>query len=282
MIAVVYSGSNNAGWRLADRDKTIASFNTNAINPYFNDEKYIASLLNKNINLIHHAEEIKRIYFYGAGASSNELQQVIMRGLSSFFKFAKITVEHDMAGAAIACCRNTPGIVGICGSGSNAAWYDGKRVTPNNYGLGYILADEGSGNWLGRQVIKEFMSETLPPDMMKIFARRYETDRKILLEKVYRQKQPALYLSSFTDFYSDNKADIYLRNIIKKGFTKLIHTYLLPLQRQQPDAPVYFTGTVAANFQDILHEAATDSGIRITAVVKEPINNLLTYYSNKN
>jgi glucosamine kinase len=75
MIAVVYSGSNNASWRLAYKGRTVASFNTNAINPYFNDEKYITQLLNKNINLIHHAEEIKRIYFFGAGASSDALNK---------------------------------------------------------------------------------------------------------------------------------------------------------------------------------------------------------------
>jgi glucosamine kinase len=82
--------------------------------------------------------------------------------LASFFKFAKISVDHDIAAAAIACCRNNPGIVSICASGSNAAWYDGKKVKPNNYGLGYILADEGSGNWLGKQLIKSYMSEKLP------------------------------------------------------------------------------------------------------------------------
>ena len=282
MIAVVYSGSNNAGWRLADKGRTIASFNTNAINPYFNDEKYIVQLLNKNINLIHHAEEIKRIYFFGAGASSDTLQQVIHNAFSAFFKFAKVSVGHDIDAAAIACCRNNPGIVSICASGSNAAWYDGKKVKPNNYGLGYILADEGSGNWLGRQLIKRFMNETLPVNIRKKFVQRYDADRKTLLEKVYRQKQPALFLSSFGDFFVDNKDDAYLRNVIKTGFDKLLHTYLLPLHRQHPDAPVHFAGSVAYNFQDSLYECAGEAGIKIAAIVKEPINNLLSYYSNKN
>lgn len=282
MIAVVYSGSNNAGWRLAYKGRTVASFNTNAINPYFNDEKYIAQLLNRNINLIHHAEEIKRIYFFGAGASSPELQGVVHNALSAFFKFAKVSVDHDIAAAAIACCRNNPGIVSICASGSNAAWYDGKKVKPNNYGLGYILADEGSGNWLGKQLIKSFMNETLPDNLRKKFIHTYNADRKTLLEKVYRQKQPALYLSSFSDFYLDNKNDNYLRSIIKTGFTKLINTYLLPLQKEHPGAAVHFAGSVAANFQDYLHEAAERTEIKIAGIVKEPINNLLTYYSNKN
>ena len=76
MIAVVYSGSNYADWRLADKDEVIASFKTGGINPYLNDDKSIIQLLSKNINLIHHAEEIKRIYFFGAGASSPELKAV--------------------------------------------------------------------------------------------------------------------------------------------------------------------------------------------------------------
>lgn len=281
MIAVVYSGSNNAGWRLAYKGKTVASFNTAAINPYFNDEKYITQLLNRNINLIHHAEGIKRIYFFGAGSFSVELKEVVHNALSAFFKFAKISVEHDIDAAAIACCKNNQGIVSICASGSNAAWYDGKKVKPNNYGLGYILADEGSGNWLGRQLIKSFMNETLPANLRKQFMHRYNADRTTLLEKVYRKKEPALYLSSFSDFYFDNKTDIYLRSIIKTGFTKLINTYLLPLQKEYPGAPVHFAGSVAANFQDYLGEAAEETGIKIAGIVKEPINNLLTYYSNK-
>ena len=282
MIAVVFSGSHYAHWRLADKGKTIASFKTNGINPYFNDEKHITQLLSKNINLIHHAEEIKRIYFFGAGASTEDLKRTIFNALSAFFKNGKVTVEHDILAAAIACCKNSPGIVSICGSGSNAAYYDGKKVKPNNYGLGYILADEGSGNWLGRQLIKGFMNETLPDNLKTKFIKRYEADRTNLLEKVYRQKQPALFLSSFNDFYYDNRDDQYLQNVIKKGFSKLINTYLLPLHKHHPEASVHFAGSVAANFQDYLQEVAADANLTVGTIIKEPINNLLTYYSNKN
>jgi glucosamine kinase len=282
MIAVIYSGSNHADWRLADKGRTIASFKTSGINPYFDDEKHILQILNKNINLIHHAEQIKRVYFFGAGSSSDELKLVVNNALASFFKFAKITVSHDIEGAAIACCKSTPGIIGICGSGSNAAWFDGKKVKPNNFGLGYILGDEGSGNWLGRQLIKSFMNETLPEAIRKKFTKRYEADRTNLLEKVYRQKQPALFLSSFTDFFIDNQDEPYLKSVIKNGFDRLIATYLLPLHHQHPQAPLHFEGSVAFAFQDYLREAASDAKLEINHIIKEPINNLLTYYSNKN
>jgi glucosamine kinase len=282
MIAVIYSGSNYADWRLADKGRTVASFKTNGINPYFDDEKNILQLLNKNINLIHHAEEIKRVYFFGAGASSTELKKIVHCALFSFFKFAKITVEHDLDAAAISCCKNSPGIVSICGSGTNAAWYDGKKIIPNNYGLGYILADEGSANWLGRQLIKGFMSEPLPVDIRQKFIKRYDFDRSNLLEKVYRQKHPAIFLSSFTDFFLENKESDYLKNVIKKGFNKLVNTYLLPLYKQHPGAMIHCSGTIAADFQDQLFEAAGDANLKIAGIIKEPINNLLTYYANKN
>jgi glucosamine kinase len=281
MIAVVYSGSHYAQWRLADKEKTVASFRTNGINPHFSDQKSIVQLLGKNINLIHHAEEIKRIYFFGAG-TTKEFGKVVADALSAFFINSKVTVQHDMVGAAIACCKNTPGIVTICGSGSNAAWYDGKKLKPNNYGLGYILADEGSANWLGRQLIKGFMEGTMPENLRKKFAKKYEVDRGILLEKVYRQKQPTLYLSSFTDFYLDNQQDKYLQNVIIKGFSKLINTYCVPLHKQHPEAVVHFTGSIAANFQHYLRHAAAEADIKVGNIIHEPINNLLTYYINRN
>ncbi|MCJ8209269.1 hypothetical protein MUY27_06085 [Mucilaginibacter sp. RS28] len=282
MIAVAYSGSHQADWRLATANKTIASFKTNGINPQFNDEKSILQLLNKNINLIHHAEEVKKLYFFSAGISRKDLKDLLVKAFGKFFKNAKVYIGQDMQAAAVACCKNNAGIICICGSGTNAGWYDGKKLKPNNYGLGYILADEGSANWLGRQLIKAFMNETLPAQLRQKFEHRYEADRKTILEKVYRQKQPALFLSSFTDFYVDNLSDPFLQNKVLEGFNLLTETYLLPLKQQNNSDTVHFTGSIASLFPNELRQAAEKAGIEVGTVLREPINNLLTYYITKN
>lgn len=282
MIAVVYSGSNYADWRLAIRDKTVATFKTQGINPYFSDEKAILHLLNKNINLIHHAEEIKKIYFFTAGASSPERIKTVHDALAAFFKHAKVYVQHDILAAAIASCRDKKGIVCILGSGSNAAYYDGRKIAPNNYGMGYILGDEGSASWMGKMLLKGFINETLPEKVKKKFAKRYDYDRKQILDKVYRQQQPALFLSSFTEFISENQDDEYINHLIINGFEQFISMYVTPLQKQEPQAPVYFVGSVAATFQNQLQQTADQLHISISNIIKEPINNLLKYYSNKN
>lgn len=282
MIAVVYSGSNYAEWRLAIRDKTIATFKTQGVNPYFNDERFIYNLLNKNINLIHHAEEIKKIYFFTAGASSPERVATVSNALSAFFKNAKIWVEHDILAAAIASCKERKGIVCILGSGSNAGYYDGKKVKDNNFGLGYVLADEGSANWLGRMLLRNYMYDSLPERLAKRFEKRFDYDRKQILDKVYRGPHPALFLSNFTDFYIDNREEEYIKNMVKTGFKTFLSTYVLKLKKEEPDTPVYFVGSVAAAFQDELRQTASELDIYITSIIKEPINNLLNYYSNKN
>ena len=282
MIAVVYSGSHYAHWRLADGYKTIATFRTPGINPYFHDGKYISHLLNKNINLIHHAEEIKKIHFFAAGASSVARKKIVSDALQLFFKNARITIQLDLMGAALALSKEEKGIICILGSGSNAAYFDGKKIKPNNYGLGYILADEGSGNWLGRNLLKGWMSETLPENLMAKFSKRYNYDHKQILEKVYNLPQPGLFLSSFNDFIVDNREDAYVQLLVKTGFKQYIETYVVPLLAGQPDTPVYVVGSVASNFKDYLNEVSADYNINIANIIKEPINNLLNYYTNKN
>ena len=89
-------------------------------------------------------------------------------------------------------------------------------------------------------------------------------------------------MSSFTEFFIDNKEDNYIKGIIKNGFEKMINTYLLPLHDEHPEALLYFAGSVAAGFQNHLYEAAANAKLKIANVIKEPINNLLTYYSSKN
>ncbi|WP_276359739.1 hypothetical protein [Daejeonella sp. H1SJ63] len=282
MIAVVYSGSRHADWKLAEKGKIVSEFKTTGINPFFNDENHIRQFLNKNAQLINNAEKIKWVYFFGAGASSEERQSIVTNALTEFFRYSKVVVEHDLKAAALATCGDTPGIIGIMGSGSNAAYFDGKKVIENNFGLGYILGDEGSANWLGRNLLKSFMSGLLPAEFGEKFKKKFDLDRTQILDKVYRQTQPALFLSSFSDFLIENRTDEFVKKLVLKGFDLYFKTYIVPLRKQYPDAPLHMVGTVAAGFQELLKEAAKNNGLTISSIIKEPIYNLLKYYSNKN
>lgn len=282
MIAVVYSGSRNADWKLSEKGKIVCDLKTAGINPFFNDERAITSILNKNNELINHAEEIKRIYFFGAGASSKERQQVVASAFSNFFRNSKITVSHDLKAAALATCADTAGIVGILGSGANAAYFNGRRIEQNNFGMGYILADEGSSNWLGRSLLRDFFTGVLPEEFEQRFIQKYNPDRKLILDKVYKQTNPVLYLSSYTDFLIENFDQNYVRTLVKTGFKQYFENYVMPLVHKHPGLPLHFTGPVAAGFQQTLNETAAENNLIISSIIKRPIYNILNYYTNKN
>ncbi|RKD16066.1 hypothetical protein BCY91_04020 [Pelobium manganitolerans] len=282
MIAIVYSGSRYSNWRLIGKNEVV-EVRTNGINPFFNDEKFINQLLNKNSKLINNAEAIKKIYFFGAGASSKERKEIIKNGLSNFFKFSKVYVENDLDAAAKASCDEKPGIVCIIGSGSNAAFFDGKKIIKNNFGLGYAIADEGSATWMGKTLLKAYLSGNMPEDIKLAFDRKYDLDRRLMMDKIYKLPHPNLFLNSFTSFLIENRSSPFIINLVKSGFSLFMDTYLLPVyQSYGAKHPIYFVGTVAAFFQDFLREVADEKQIQISSVIKEPIYNLLNYYANKN
>ena len=252
------------------------------INPYLHDERFILQLLNRNNNLINYAEKIRRIYFFGAGSSSPERKEKIASVFKQFFKKAKVAVDHDVKASAISTFGDGKGLIGILGSGSNVAYFNGKRTTDNNFGLGYILADEGSANWIGRMLLKNFLNETLPEDLREKFVARYPFDRKTIMDKVYNQANPTLFLTSFADFVMENHKHRFVKKTVYQGLKLYVETYLLPLTKQYPGRTVNFTGSVAAGYEEWLREVAGKYNIEIGTVIKEPIHNLLKYYLNKN
>ncbi|MNK17406.1 hypothetical protein D3C87_355930 [compost metagenome] len=283
MIAVVYSGSRFSDWRLADKGRITTGFRMNGINPYLQDERSILQHLHKNTNLINNAEKIRRIYFFGAGSSSKERKDKIKNVLERFFVNARVRVDHDVIASAISTFGDERGIIGIIGSGSNAAYYTGKKIIDNNYGLGYILADEGATNWNSQQLLKHYMTDTLPVDLRDKLEREFNIDKKTILERVYISPQPTNFLNSFTDFVLENKDHLFISQLVKNGLRTFIKTYIKPLMKEYPDSDVNFTGSVAFNYEHLLREVATEEfNISIGTVVKEPIHNLIKYYINKN
>ncbi|MRX48184.1 hypothetical protein [Pedobacter puniceum] len=283
MVAVVYSGSRYANWRIAHKGTETIELRTVGINPFFNDEKYILQVLNKNIQLIHNAEKIKKIYFFGAGATSKERSEIVSNAFAQFFRYSKIFVHNDLLAAAKASCDDKAGIVCIMGSGSNTAFFDGRKIIDNNYGLGYAIADEGSSNWLGKNLIKAYITQTLPADINLLFKKKYDLDKKQILDKIYKQAHPNIFISSLVDLLTENREHPFVKDFVKNGFHVFINTYLVPMiEKYGKKQPIYFVGTVAANFQDYLREVAKEHNIKISTIIKEPIYNLLNYYANKN
>jgi len=280
MIAVVYSGSKTAFWKLAKDGKTIAECSMPGINPYFNDQKSILHMLNKKTVLINHAESIKKMYVFSAGASSPGKSEELTATLSLFFKNSKIIVKDDLYGAAISACYTDKGIVGILGSGAHCAYFDGKQMEDNNFGLGFILGDEGSSNYLGKKLLMSFLTEKMPLDLRAQLEAKHNLDRPTILDRIYKKPLAQQYLSSFFEFFIENRTHVFIQNMVDEAFETYMQLYLLPTIHLHPGKEIHFVGIVAGHFQDRLRGIAKKHGFEITTITKEPIYNLLNYYSN--
>ncbi|MNK60018.1 hypothetical protein D3C87_791440 [compost metagenome] len=280
MIAVVYSGSKTAFWKITQNGQVVAHCNTTGLNPCFVDPKTILQILNKKVALVNNAENIKKIYFFAAGASSADRKEELAKTLSSFFKYSKVVVENDLFGAAKAACYDKPGIVGMLGSGAHCAYFDGKKPLNNNFGLGYILGDEGSSNYFGKMILKEFLSHKLPKDIETKFLLTHNLDRPQILERIYNKPQANIFLTSFFDFVTQNSKHEYIRKLIDEGFEKYFETYILPTVEKYPNKELHIVGKVAAELEDRLRLVAGKYNLEIKSIIKEPIQNLLKHYIN--
>jgi N-acetylglucosamine kinase-like BadF-type ATPase len=64
-----------------------------------------------------------------------------------------VTVSDD-AKAAFYAAADPPGVVLVCGTGSLAVAYAGDGRQHRSGGHGYLLGDEGSGYWIGREAVR--------------------------------------------------------------------------------------------------------------------------------
>ena len=88
MILITDSGSTKCSWALCDKHSNILfKCETIGFNPYFIDQEKILETLN-NSGLTEYKNEVEKVYFYGAGCSSDEKNKIIHKPLDIFFKNA--------------------------------------------------------------------------------------------------------------------------------------------------------------------------------------------------
>ncbi len=275
MILVADSGSSKTDW-MGHKDGETFHFSTIGINPYFLNEASISMHISKNTSLLGCAQDVREIYFFGAGCSSPDKHEVVSNGLSAVFPNAYISVEHDLLGSVYATCGTEEGLVSILGTGSNICYFDGKKIDDGNHGLGYVLGDEGSGTFFGKKVLLGYFHQEMPQDLRTIFLETYGTKKEEVITRVYQQSFPNIYLANFSKFMAANISHWYIQEIVRSGFQEFVDTNI-------KDYPNYnkikshFVGSIAYYYQDILIDVLKENNITIGKILQKPIQELYNF-----
>ncbi len=280
MILIADSGGSKTDWRLINQDGNIGQASSQGFNPYYQPiedlEKNVREALLPKIN----NHPVTKVYFYGAGVSSEKNQLAIRNTFLSFFPDAEVEIGWDLLAAARALCGREPGIACIMGTGSNSCLYDGEKIVDNVANLGWILADEGSGAYLGKKILVDYLRKKLPVSLAEQFHQRFPLSREEFLEKVYQQEKPSAFLGSFSKFIFQHLDNPYCYKLVYDGFSDFYENNVMKYKDYQK-LKVHFQGSIGFYFSDILRQVANDKGITVKNILEGPIAGLTLYHQEE-
>ncbi len=274
-FVIIESGSTKADWAFVINNE-VTKFETEGINlstgagmeQRLNNE--IISLLNL----------VDKIFFYGAGANVPMAKLQFSNFISQYIKeHAIIAIESDMLAAARACAIDESAIICILGTGSNSCVYDGEKITDQIVSLGYLLSDEGSGNHIGKEVIKAYFYGEMEMADKVLFNEMFKVDRNSLLQSIYVDKRVSAFLATFALFL--NKCSQELRNrILEKVFDEFVEIRIKKYTNYSK-FDIHFVGSIASAFETELKKVLEKNDLIIKSVVKSPIQNLIKYHISR-
>ena len=275
------SGSTKTDWILIDGSNNIVTtFSTKGLNPNIVSDEQIVFELNNEIQLKEYSGSPLKLFFYGAGCSGANNLHRMQKALQSFFINALIEVRSDIEAAVYATCDDQPAIVAILGTGSNSCLFTGEEIKGNDFSLGYILGDEGSGNYFGKKLLRDYFYGDLPSDLQIKFLEQFEISRDELIQRVYKEPLPNEFIASFLPFFSENIEHTYCDNTISLGVEEFLRIYIKRF-KEHSKLPIHFVGSAAYYFDHQLYEMCAKHNLRVGKILKSPISELAEYHIKK-
>ena len=163
------------------------------------------------------------------------------------------------------------------GTGSNCTYYDGEEIEQRITSLGYVLMDEASGNFYGKQLIRSYYFKTMPKELAEKFENQYDLSADVIKENVYRKENPNTYLANFAQFIIENKEVPQMRTLIDDGLQRFISHQILQF-KDATVIPIHLVGSIAFYLKSEINEALNKNGLTMGNVVKRPIDGLVLYH----
>jgi N-acetylglucosamine kinase-like BadF-type ATPase len=277
-ILIADSGSTKCDWlAITESGSELGEFHTMGFNPYFHDADLVEREMLANAQAKSMANQVDKVYFYGAGSSSPALCAVIQEGLQRVFTQADVHVGHDLDGAAYSTYTGETAVTCILGTGSNSCRFDGNAVTEEVPALAYILGDEGSGTWFGKKLLTAFLYRTLPQSVHADFERQYGMDKLEIIRRVYQEPNANVFLASFMTFLGKHRDHPTIQAWLDEGFKAFLDVHVA-CYADALQIPIHFVGSVAYHFQEELKKACHDRGYTVGNIIKKPIDGLARYH----
>ena len=279
MILIAESGSTKTDWVLVNDNKEITMFKTMGFNPFFHSSEFIAEEIQNNKEFYEASKNVDKLYFYGAGCSSVEMNNIVKLGLNKIYPNSAVIVDHDLLACALSTYQGEPSISCILGTGSNSCYFDGKVLREEVPAIAYVLGDEGSGSFYGKKLLRDYLYNQLPESISKDFESQFGNAKADIFENVYMKPHANVYLASFMKFINRHYHHEYVVNMIQHGMNEFmkIHVCCYP---EHKSVRTHFIGSISKIFERELIQAAKNNGVILGEIIQKPVDNLVNYHLN--
>lgn len=277
MIVIADGGSTKTSWCVLANGKVSIQFITEGYNPYYITPDYFTDSMKRSLPEGFSPGEVAKLYFYGAGCADDKFE--FMTGLlKSIFTNAEVFIAMDLLAAARALLGHSSGFAAILGTGTNSCLYNGKVVAQNIDSLGFMLGDEGSGAYIGKQLIADYIRGYIPKNIHDLFWERYQLTPDRLMDTVYTKPYPNRFCSGFARFVSEHigQSD-YLSQLANNAFD----TFFRNIVVRYPDYKHYTfncVGAVGYHFSTLLGSVAQNYDMQLGKFLLDPMEGLVAYH----
>jgi N-acetylglucosamine kinase-like BadF-type ATPase len=282
MILIVDSGSTKSDWIAVDSNgkQLIEKLRTKGLNPEILKEDKLKKIIKKHPDLKAHKLEVTHVFFYGAGCGTDRGKEAVYNVLKEVFINAVIKVEEDTMAAVYGTITHDTeaAVVCILGTGSNCSYFDGKQLHQRVQSLGYILMDDASGNYYGKELIRDYYFNQMPEDIKVSFASKYNLEADYIKYNIYKQPNPNAYLANFAEFMFLNKDSQYIVELIKKGIHSFVNNMIMQYKEEIKTVPVHFAGSIAYFAQEEIKAVAQEMGFTVGNFERRPIEGLVAFH----
>lgn len=277
MIVVADSGATKAHWRVMDESGLMASFDTDGLNPFHINPNQYARIIGSSIPKNVKQESVTKLFFYGAGCATEQMAKQVEQGLKSFFTAAHVEVYSDILGAARALFGSSSGLVVILGTGASVGFYNGEEVERKTPSLGYAIGDEGSGAFLGKELLKHWLYGDLSTETAKELHTFCPLELSEILENIYSKPNAAKFLAGYVPFIAKHSHFPDIDNLLKFSFKQLVANHL-DKYPQLKKIPVGVVGSVGYIFANYVKAAIENAGGSLHNIIRYPIDQMCSYH----
>ncbi|MDV7391872.1 hypothetical protein RZS08_10980, partial [Arthrospira platensis SPKY1] len=184
------------------------------------------------------------IRFFGAGVVGPHIER-LQQLFQLTFGCHDVICGSDLLGASLALFGQESGIACILGTGSNSCVMEGGQIVDQIPTLGFILGDEGSAGWIGRQLLRHHFYRSLPADLQGPFA-AIAPDRIELLTLMRQDPYFNRHIAGSAAFVGQHAEHPFIVELIRSSIREFLQFHVLPYGEDRVKAlTLGFVGTVA-------------------------------------